>query len=342
MVYTIDTVNVPTDQVIGAGLEDGEKGRVVYTCHQFAAALGETRQVTGIVDRDYDSVLGVTLDCPLLLFTDYACMEMYCFNAAVLERFFRLYVRKEEYTAAKFTAAVREVLREGFLMRATNQRLKLARSWLELVGQCEVGVAKVAFDSDDFVYKYLNKGSKTGMIKNFKEQLAEFRTAVGTADDRHCINGHDFVALLARYIHQLVSNKRLADPDAVERQIIAHLDFSALAEEPLFKRLMERVRRSVPIRLVQAPRGTRESAPVFAGIADEPRSRGRHSYWKSQGQGGHFYCLQQKWRTQKAADSQHVVQSTAVNGRVPFPYLFSARKPALPCEGATWRRVSGR
>jgi hypothetical protein len=246
VVYTIDTVNVPTDQVIAAGLEVGEKGRVVFTCHQFAAALGEAQQVTGIVDRDYDSVLDVTLDCSLLLFTDYACMEMYCFNAAVSERFFRLYVRKEEYTAAKFTAAAREVLREGFLMRATNQRLKLALSWLEIVDHCDVRVVKVALDSDDFVYKYLNKGAKTGMMTNFKQQLAVFRTAVGTADDRHCINGHDFVALLAKYIHKAVSNKRLADPDAVERQVIAHLDFLALAEEPLFRRLLERVRQVSP------------------------------------------------------------------------------------------------
>lgn len=185
VVYTIDTVYVPTDQVIAAGLENGEKGRVVFTCHQLAAALGKAQQVTGIVDRDNDSVLGVTYDCPLLLFTDYACMEMYCFNAAVLERFFRLYVRKDDYTAAKFMAAVHEVLREGFLMRATNQRLKLALSWLEIEGQCDVGDAKVALDSDDFVYKYLNKGSKTGMMKDFKEQLTAFRTAVGTANDRH-------------------------------------------------------------------------------------------------------------------------------------------------------------
>jgi Protein of unknown function (DUF4435) len=246
VVYTIGTVNVPADQVISAGLEDGEKGRVIFTCHQLAAALGESRQVTGIVDRDYDSVLGVALECPLLLFTDYACMEMYCFNAAVLERFFRLYVRKEEYTAAKFTAAAREVLREGFLMRATNQQLGLALSWLEMAGQCDVDVAKVALDSDNFVYKYLNKGSKTGMIKDFKAQLAAFRAAVGTADDRHCINGHDFVALLAKYIHNAVSNKHLADPDAVERQVVAHLDFSALAEELLFKRLLERVRHVSP------------------------------------------------------------------------------------------------
>jgi hypothetical protein len=40
VVYTIDTVNVPKDQVISAGLEDGEKGRVICACQQLAAALG--------------------------------------------------------------------------------------------------------------------------------------------------------------------------------------------------------------------------------------------------------------------------------------------------------------
>src|SRR5262249_17180380 len=100
----------------------------------------------------------------------------------------------------------------------------------------------VEFNSDEFVRKYLNKNAKLQRLADFNKQFTEFRAAIANTDPRHCINGHDFVAMLAKYVSKAVRNKNLADPDAVERQLAAHLDYEALANEPLFQAIIARVR----------------------------------------------------------------------------------------------------
>ena len=243
VVYEIDTVDVTATMLIENDLDGGQKGRVIAACLAFSAALGDTPQVTGIVDRDYDNVRNIRYECPLLLFTDYACMEMYSFTEPVLGRFFRLFVRRTEFTPSRFIAAVRMVLIEAFLMRAANQEKGYALKWLEVEEQCKVTLDKAEFDVADFVQKYLNKSAKLKHRDEFNFQLELFRASIAGQDERHCINGHDFVGMLAKYILKSVSNKNLADTDVVERQLVAHLDFKALASEPMFLELLNRVRR---------------------------------------------------------------------------------------------------
>jgi hypothetical protein len=244
VVYEIDTVEVPKPVLDKYGLDEGHKGRVIALCLELAELVKVPGQVAGIADRDYDSLRGIRYESPLLRFTDYSCMEMYCFNEEVLARFFHFFVRKPGYTPEAFIPAVRGVLQEAFLMRAANLELRYGLEWLELVGQCKVTQGAVEFDSVEFAKKYLNRGAKLRLLDEFNAQLAAFRAAVLGSDPRHCINGHDFVGLLARYIRAAVRNKNLADEDAVERQLTADLDYRSLAAEPLFRELLTRVRPS--------------------------------------------------------------------------------------------------
>ena len=243
VVYQIDTVEVTAATLIESSLDDGQKGRVIAACQAFASALGDAPQVTGIVDRDYDNVRNIRYECPLLLFTDHACMEMYCFTEAVLGRFFRLFVRRPEFTPDRFIKAVRVVLIEAFLMRAANQEKGYNLKWLGVEEQCTITLDKVELDVSEYVKKYLNKSSKLKHLAAFTFQLDLFRASVADQDDRLCINGHDFVDILAKYILRSVTNKKLADTDVVERQLVAHLDFRALANEPMFRAMLVRVRR---------------------------------------------------------------------------------------------------
>jgi len=150
VVYQIDTVEVTAATLSENDLDEGQKGRIIAACLALATALGDTPQVTGIVDRDYDKVRNIRYECPLLLFTDHACMEMYCFTEAVLSRFFRLFVRRDEFTSARFIAAVRAVLIEAFLMRAANQEKGYGLKWLEVEDQCLLTLDKADLDTADY------------------------------------------------------------------------------------------------------------------------------------------------------------------------------------------------
>jgi hypothetical protein len=242
-VYEIDTVDIPPDILKKHGLDEGQKGRVIALCLELEASAKVPGQVTGVVDRDYDAVLGIQYRCPLLQLTDFSCMEMYAYNERVLQAFFHLYVRKAGYTAAAFMAGVQHVLREAFLMRCTNQKLGCGLTWLDVEDQCKLKRNSVEFNSEEFVRKYLNKSAQLPRLADFTKQLVEFRAAIADMDARHCINGHDFVGMLAKYVSRAVKNKSLADPDVVERQLAAHLDYEALAKEPLFQAIIARVRK---------------------------------------------------------------------------------------------------
>jgi hypothetical protein len=215
---------------------------VIAACLEFEKAVRSGQQVTGIVDRDYDTLTKKKHICSLLLFTDYACMEMYCFNEEVLGRFFRLFVRKSEYTPGDFISSILIVLQEGFLMRATNEELGCCLTWLEIEGQCKVKKRQTEFDSESFVKKYLNKSAKLNLLADFNKQLSIFREQLAGTDVRHSINGHDFIGMLAKYVSKAMRNKNLADRDVIERQLISNLDYDKLSEEPLFKVLLARVK----------------------------------------------------------------------------------------------------
>src|SRR5437660_239969 len=79
-VYEISTVDVPPEVLRKHGLPDGNKGRVIALCFELDGHVTLPNQVTGLVDRDYDAVLGRSYPNRLLLVTDYSCMEMYCFE----------------------------------------------------------------------------------------------------------------------------------------------------------------------------------------------------------------------------------------------------------------------
>ena len=242
VVYEIDTVEVPAELLQKYTLDEGEKGRVIAACRELASEGATVRQVIGIVDRDSDTLIGVVYDCNLLLFTDYSCMEMYCLNEAVLGKYFHFIVRNENYTPTAFIDMCGAVLKEAFLIRAVNHGKKYGLTWLELDGQCRIKKGQVEFDAATFVQKYLNKNAKLDVLADFNQHLEEYRAAAAGLELRHCANGHDFVCLLAKYINRAMRNKNFADPDIVERQIISDLDYEKLAEEPMFKALLDRVR----------------------------------------------------------------------------------------------------
>jgi hypothetical protein len=241
-VYEISTVDVPLDILAKHGLPDGNKGRVIALCLELDALVRAPKQVTGLVDRDYDAFMGRAYTGRLLTFTDYACMEMYCFEEAVLERFCRLFVRKNGGLAAQLVAALAPVLQDLFFIRTVNEVLQLGLTWLDADKQCVVRREGLGLElnQDKFVQKYLNKGEMISEKARFDAELVAIR-AMASGDVRHHMHGHDFICLLAKCLHTIVRNKNLADADVIERALPAFVDHESLREAPMFAELIRRV-----------------------------------------------------------------------------------------------------
>src|SRR3954471_7229434 len=119
-VLEIQTVEIPTAEVITRGLKDGNRGRVVALAALLQGRVSQS-EVVCIADADSDHLLQVTYPYELLLLTDFSCLEMYCFNAHTIGKI--LTVQDFPKGATQVIADLSTVLREVFLIRIAAEIL---------------------------------------------------------------------------------------------------------------------------------------------------------------------------------------------------------------------------
>jgi hypothetical protein len=240
-VYEINVVDIPPELLGKHNLPDGNKGRVIALCFELDLQVANPALVSGLVDRDYDRIVGRDYANRLLMFTDYSCMEMYFFDELVIERFCRIFLRRNGDLAIQLIRELTPILRDLFFIRATNEYLQLGLHWLEADKQCVFQNEVLELDRKTFVQKYLNKTAMLHELSRFNETLESFQTASDEREVRHQINGHDFVRLLAKRLHPIVRNKNIADADVIERVLPGFADYGQLSEAQMFATLISRV-----------------------------------------------------------------------------------------------------
>ena len=239
-VYEIDTVNIPPEILARHKLDDGNKGRVIALCFELQGSIKSRRQVSGVIDRDYDSFIGRFYNCELLLQSDFACMEMYFFDQTVLKRYCHHILRLDEEWAGRLMTNLSPILQDLFFIRSANESLQLKMKWLEPYKQCTTPQkGAVQLDVADFIKRYLNKSGKSGEEARFVAEVVAMK-AKANSNHRHQMNGHDFIQLLSRCVHSLSKNKSLADYEVVERTLTTCCDYRELAKHSLFAGLIER------------------------------------------------------------------------------------------------------
>ena len=241
-VYEISTVQIAEEKVQCRGLENNNRGRVVAFAHDLEAALGqESLQVTCVADRDFDLILSQEHECNLLLFTDYACIEMYLFEENCMGRFLLTICRCPfPLSAREILTELSNVLQQLFLIRLANQLLSLGLSWMTFERCCRLTAGRVAFDVDEYITRYLNKSSMLAKKKAFVQTIDSWKPKL-TSDPRYQMNGHDFVELLAWYIRRHAVDRSICRQEVVERCLFGCIGVQQLIHEPLLKCLLDRV-----------------------------------------------------------------------------------------------------
>ncbi len=240
-VYEINVVDIPPEVVVKHYLPDGNKGRVMTLCFELDPQIANPAQVSGLVDRDYDRVLGRDYANRLLMFTDYSCIEMYLSNELIIGRFCRIFLRRNGQLATQLIRELTPILRDLFLIRATNEHLQLGLQLLDADKQCVIQNEVLELDRKTFVQRYLNKTAMLHELSRFNETLESFQRTSDGRETRHQINGHDFVRLLAKRLHPIVRNKNIADADVIERVLPSFADYGQLREAPMFATLILKV-----------------------------------------------------------------------------------------------------
>lgn len=242
-VREIDLVEVPADLVLKHGLTVGNRGRVIALAKELSEQLVDGRSVTCVADADFDLLLGTVHDCPLLVFSDYACVEMYFFNERVLRKLFAVYLGRPADHVPRMMTDLASVLQRLFIIRLANVTLNLGIEWLTCERQCTKSGDAVDFDEPEYVRRYLQKGSCAAEEDRFNAEIARHAQSLA-ADPRHQINGHDLCTLLAWYLRQIVNDnrrKKLIAEGILERALFACIELDQLDSEPMFRTILARV-----------------------------------------------------------------------------------------------------
>ena len=239
VVYDINTFHVDALTVDKWGAEHNNRGRIIAFAYEMESVVGHRPYLACVADADFDIFLKRTQTASNLLFTDYACMEMYAFNTRALNKYLKLNVGRFPKSGARVLAEITGVLEELFLIRLVNSTFHMNLRSVAWERSATLGNSAINFDTKDYVSRCLNKNCSAADLPRFLTEISVLRKEL-TSDSRNQIQGHDFVELLSWYIAQHKGFSR-ALPDLVQRGLFtAAAEPEGLKKEKLFATLLSR------------------------------------------------------------------------------------------------------
>jgi hypothetical protein len=239
-VSEIDLIEIPSELIARRHLRPGRRGAIITLGLELCERVGQSppARIACIADRDGEDITPY-VGCEFVLFTDYACREMYYFDPRVIGKILAIGAGRTEADPNRILEALQMVLVQLFAIRQTNLALDLNLEWLSFERCCALSREhEILFDLDDFVRRYLNKGGRLSALGKFTEELQQ-RSAVMATDPRMCINGHDFTALLAWYLNK-TGLRSPSESDEIGRMLAVAVENDWLVQEHLFHGLLHR------------------------------------------------------------------------------------------------------
>lgn len=238
-VYEISSFEVDHQEVQKRQLENNNRGRVISLAYMLHDQEPEIR-VTLVADRDFDTILDVRRNCPLLLETDYCSLELYAFDPRVLRKFLSLNVGKPfPKSASAVIAEISAPLEELFLVRLANFQLQWNLQSVSWEKSCKLTNAGMSLSLNDYLTRYLNKNRRASQRKQILAMIQRWRKKMG-AEPRHQINGHDMTQMLSWYIAEHRGFSRLDDA-VLTRSLLSCIELETWGGYPMFKALLQRI-----------------------------------------------------------------------------------------------------
>lgn len=240
-VYEIASVEIPFHVFKDLGLPDNNRSRILVLANRLneSSSLDLSKRVACIADRDFDALLDLAHEEPLLLFTDFVALELYAFDEVVLKKFCALGLGAPHVEPASILRSIEKPLRQLFLIRFARHELQIPVAMLQLSKQCEIRGRQVLFDLATYIERLLNKVGRrdaTAALKEIVERLA----SNAPRDPRFAIHGHDFVELLRIFLEKTIRPRRGYDDDLFYGALLSSVEAADLSQHELFKELMNR------------------------------------------------------------------------------------------------------
>ena len=237
-VYQIEQVDLPRDLVAQYTDDSGNRGRVIalgeHFCRECLHLIG---RISCIVDRDGD-LYDETESWPsCVLSTNFSCLEMFCCDRGVLEKYFGLGLGLRARVAEHFWRVASGILPEVFVIRHARGRVQPVIRLLLFTRFLEAKGGEVHFDTEGLIERSCISSGAPDSITTLTNTAEELRRRF-VGDPRYHINSHDLAEFLSWYLRNF-TNKRVDSKDAL-RQLLPTLEYSSIADQALIRRVIER------------------------------------------------------------------------------------------------------
>lgn len=236
-----DRVALEDTDVIAAGFESGERGSVLTLAVRASTWPQAVREcLSCIVDADRAYVRPDLPDADVLLVTDHGSLETYALTPRVLSKFVQVVLHLDRPSGEELLAGLLPVLTDAFCARAVlhwsglGLRIKdtqIKKQQMSANGECAEALLLANLPDGAAGLRELQK---------LQPSLARLRAAsIDQEDPRRSVRGHDIALVL---INMLGLKNKWADEAIVESALLGCIERRDIEDEPLFQRLMVRLR----------------------------------------------------------------------------------------------------
>lgn len=241
VVFSVSVVNVPARLQLAQQLpHPSRRSEVITLSIELEKRSVSPKQVACIADADFEYLLPHAPKCSLLLFTDYASMELYAFSSDAVQKILTVVAPRTTFTGEILVGNLAGPLQFLFSVRAVNFDLQMGLAWIESIERFfAVQDGKILFDEAEFMKRYLIDRRASRQVDQFKARLAQVQSLL-SSDIRCRIRGRDFIALFTWYLRSAEKCKHLNE-DSVRQMLYVGIRPDELLSRPLFSSLRQRL-----------------------------------------------------------------------------------------------------
>jgi uncharacterized membrane protein YheB (UPF0754 family) len=242
-VYPINTIEVKQNIADNLGLDlklkHNNRNKVITLAHSLESYKKERifHQCRCVIDKDFDQFLKKMFSCPILLYTDYNCIEMYTYNELCIKKFI-LSLPKFPISAKALIEELNKVLQTFFLFRLTDESLKLGLDWKNFIDNCVCKNCTIQFNFSKFSKKFINCNRLNKPIQQkFIQEFERNRNKL-TNDVRNQIHKDDLRQLFVKFIRKCGGITDY-NKNSELYPLFASLEINDIKKEKLFKDLID-------------------------------------------------------------------------------------------------------
>ncbi|MDC1141989.1 hypothetical protein OAU50_02775 [Planctomycetota bacterium] len=226
-IYRVDQVSIDDEDLDKAGLDRGEKGRLVCLAKWFSErphpSLGQARF---FLDKDQDTIAGKLHKYPWLIYTDFSCLEASALCESFLGAVVCVGLKNADFDRSLLLFSLTTSLNTLFALKAAcHQGGHNATPVVLSSKYFKIDSDSINLKLDQYFESVLNKNSLWKHKNQLEESLNDYIKKAADHDPRESINGHDYAKVLSIWAKQNCPNvdEPVKDSMSIESQMVVWL-----------------------------------------------------------------------------------------------------------------------